>query len=373
MSLKDVRGQESAINFLKSSIACGRVGSAYLFQGLSGTGKMLTALNFAKALNCASSRNEEEKEQFGIFGEMPPEEKNTGGAFIEINDACDKCDSCKRIEQGIHSDVIVVRPTKKPERDIESIRFYENEKSRKGSREIKIKQIRLLEGALSLAAYEARYKVAILDEAHLMNTPAANAFLKTLEEPPPGTVIILVSASTERLPDTVRSRCLALNFKPLSEEEMEGILTAEYPQPERRQTLIKLSMGRPGLALSGELFEKRKDFLKSLSEMAGGSSTAPWLDKEDIGDFIDMCGLLLRDMLIYKLTGDPGLLINADISKSINSLGKGAPEDVIIDCYGKIAALKANLVYNPNKSILWNYMGALLGTLKIRKEAFANA
>jgi len=351
MSLKDVIGQESAINVLRKAISAGRVASAYLFQGLSGTGKMFTAINFAKALNCESGKDADE----GQFG---------------INDSCDKCPSCRKINDENHSDLLIVEPVKG---EVKGLRPINGEKQKKGNREIKVDQIRMLEGALSLKAYEARYKVAIIDEAHLMRVEAANAFLKTLEEPPPGTVIILVSASPERLPDTVRSRCLTLNFKPLGEKEMDALLGPKFPDPETRQTLIKLSTGRPGLALSGDLFEKRKDFLKSLSEMAAGSRTVAWTDKEDIEDFIDMCGLLLRDVLIYKLTRDEGLLINTDISKSINSLTKGVLEEVIIDCYGKIAALRGNLVYNPNKSILWNYMGTVLGKLKMGNEAFANA
>jgi DNA polymerase-3 subunit delta' len=364
MSLADVIGQDSALNVIRSAIKTGRVGSAYLFQGLSGTGKLFAAVNFAKALNCQEN---EETGQEGIFGEESPLKGENK------TDSCDNCESCKKIDAEIHPDVIILRPTKKPEKDIDSIRAYDAEKSSRGNREIKVKQIRLLEEALSLSAYNARYKAAIIEEAELMRAEAANAFLKTLEEPPQGTVIILVTASPERLPDTVRSRCLALNFKPLPESEMEKILGAKCPSPEERQTLIRLSMSRPGLALSGDLLEKRKDFMKALSELLSGAKTPSWADREDIMDFIEMCALLLRDALIYKITRGKGPLINTDISKSINSFGKGASEEDIIDCYGKITALRANLVYNPNKSILWNYMGAVMAKLNIRREAFSNA
>lgn len=341
MSFKDVIGQEKAIDLLRNSIRTRRTASSFLFHGLSGIGKRLTAVNFAKALNC----------------------------FTESGDACDHCPSCKKIDSESHPDIILVEPVKGK---VEGLRPGEKEKDKKGNREIKIDQIRILREKLALAAFEARCKVAIIDEAELINEEAANAFLKTLEEPPSNTVIILISTSPEKLPDTVRSRCISIGFKPLGEKETETILGKKYQERDLLRALVRLSMGRPGLVLEEDITGLRKDFLSALLAMAG-NGRATWEDKDDIRNFLDTCGLFLRDMLVYKITGDEELLVNSDMSRTIKMLGKGAPADVIIESYGVTVALKGNLEYNPNKNILWNYLAAVLGKLKMDKEVLSNA
>ena len=334
MALKDVIGQESAVKILESAILNHKVASAYLFQGYSGIGKYFTALNFAKALNC--TRRPARK------GFRAGEENGAGA------DACDDCPSCGRIEAGIHPDVAIIRPEKGV---------------------IKIEEIRKLEETLSLCSYEGGYKAAIVDDAHLMNDKAANAFLKCLEEPPAGSVIVLVSSNPDRLPVTIRSRCLALAFKPLSASLMESLLKDRIKDPEKRHALIGLSMGRPGLVIEkggkgGDILKKRQEFVKSLLQMLAGSRGNPsWSDKEEIEEFMDGLELCLRDMLVLRTTGKEELLLNPALPEKVKSLGKAASEEVIIDCYRGIAGIKNSLVYNPNKSILWNYTAGLLGRL----------
>lgn len=342
MSLKDVLGQEKALNLLRNSIRTRRVASSYLFQGLSGIGKRFTALNFAKALNCLSDGPE----------------------------ACDNCPSCRKIDSDNHPDVILVEPVKGK---VEGLRPGEKEKDKKGNREIKIDQIRMLTEKLSLAPFEARYKVAIIDEAELINEEAANAFLKTLEEPPSNTVLVLISTNPETLPETVRSRCISLAFKPLGEKETEIIIKRKFQDPVLLKTLVRLSMGRPGLILKQDISGLRKDFLTALLSMTENSRSALWADKDDIRNFLDMCSLFLRDMLVCKISGEEELLINSDMAGTIKTLSKGAPAEVIIESYGITVALRGNLEYNPNKNILWNYLAAVLGKLKMNKEVISNA
>ena len=327
MAFKDIIGQEGAVRILKSAISNGKVASAYLFSGPSGVGKFLAARNFVKALNC-------KQEQAGPAGEKNAE-------------ACDACPSCARINEGIHPDVFVLRPEKGV---------------------IKIEEIRKLEEALSLCSYEGGYKAAIVDDAHLMKNEAANAFLKCLEEPPAGSVIVLVSASPERLPETIRSRCLQLKFKPLSDEEMESFLKTriKIKDPEKRRALIGLSMGRPGLATGkDDVLKKRQEFMKSLQEMLAGSRNPSWSDREDIEEFVEGLGLLLRDLLVLRATANEELLMNQALPEKIKSLGKAAKEEVIIDCYHDVAGIRDSLVYNPNKSILWNYTAGMLRKLAV--------
>ncbi len=329
MALKDVIGQESAIKILKSAVLKRKAASAYLFHGPSGIGKRLAALNFAKALNCTAAEGD--------------------------GDACGSCTPCRRIEGGMHPDVLEVRPEKGV---------------------IRIDEIRSLEEALSLSAYEGSFKVAIVDEAHLMKIEAANAFLKCLEEPPAGSVIILVSSAPERLPDTIRSRCQAIGFKPLCGRDMALLLEDRIKEPDKKgktlQSLIGLSMGRPGLVIGNgkgaDILKKRQDFLKALHEMLfskpGGSKNPVWADKEEIEDFMDGLELFLRDLLVLRTTGREDLLmLGPEVPGELKTIFKTAEEEVIIDCYRGVTEIREGLVYNPNKSILWNYTAGMLKRL----------
>ncbi len=330
MALKDVIGQESAVKILKSAVLKRKAASAYLFHGPSGIGKRLAAVNFAKALNCTAAEGD--------------------------GDACGRCPSCRRIEGGTHPDVMEVRPEKGV---------------------IRIDEIRNLEEALSLSAYEGSFKVAIVDEAHLMKIEAANAFLKCLEEPPAGSVIILVSSASERLPDTIRSRCQAIGFKPLSGKEMAILLEGKTGPDKKKnkntlQALISLSMGRPGLIIGNgkdaDILKKRQDFLRSLHEMLfskpGSSKSPSWADKEEIEDFMDGLELFLRDLLVLRTTGREDLLmLGPELPEELKSIFKTAEEEVIIDCYRGVTEIRESLVYNPNKSILWNHTAGMLKRL----------
>ncbi|MEK6653183.1 MAG: DNA polymerase III subunit delta', partial [Nitrospirota bacterium] len=147
MALKDIIGQEKAINILLGTLSQNRIPSSYLFAGESGIGKKFTAVNFAKTLNCLNS---------------------------QPSDCCDECPSCKKIDSQTHPDFMMVTPEKS---------------------EIRVEEVRAIEEALSFAPYEGKRKVVIVDEAEAMNASAANAFLKTLEEPPPQSIIILIASS----------------------------------------------------------------------------------------------------------------------------------------------------------------------------------
>ena len=157
MSFKDVIGQDKAVGILLRTIQRGRVPSSYIFAGESGIGKKLAALNLAKALNCVGK--ERSPENMGLLDDAASQ---SGGPDSEI-DACDQCSSCLKIDKGIHPDFLMIAPE---------------------SGQIRIEEIRAIDEALSLKAFEGRYKVVIVDDADTMNQYAANAFLKTLEEPP---------------------------------------------------------------------------------------------------------------------------------------------------------------------------------------------
>ena len=184
MALDDVKHQPAAVATLKGALGSRQVPHAWLFFGPDGVGKELAAVGLAQALTC-------------------PEAPFVG---------CGACSSCLRVKKGNHPDVTWLMP--------------EDELVRRGlagksdftsspSRDIRIEQVRRLQERLSLRPLEAAHKVALLIGAHAMNPPAQNALLKTLEEPPRDTVLILVSSAPDKLLPTIRSRCSKAGFGPL--------------------------------------------------------------------------------------------------------------------------------------------------------------
>ncbi|MER3461291.1 MAG: DNA polymerase III subunit gamma/tau, partial [candidate division GAL15 bacterium] len=160
----DVVGQEAVTRTLRGALASGRISHAYLFSGYRGTGKTTTARILAKALNCQQ-------------GPTP--------------DPCNRCAACRAIGEGSSLDVV--------ELDAASNRG--------------IDEIREIRERVRLAPAASRYKVYILDEAHMLTTEAENALLKTLEEPPPHVVFVLVTTEPHRLPTTILSRCQRFEFR----------------------------------------------------------------------------------------------------------------------------------------------------------------
>jgi DNA polymerase III subunit delta' len=316
MALKDIIGQEKAIGMLVGIMNRQRLASSYLFSGEPGIGKKATAMNFAKALNCNNA---------GIGGQG-------SGA-----DACDACNSCMKISAGTHPDIILLSPEE---------------------RQIRIEEIRMIDDALSFKPFEGRKKVVIVDDAETMNVAAANAFLKTLEEPPDDSVIILISSRPDLLLPTIRSRCSRINFSPLSSDECRAVLKGKVPE-EDLGVIARLSMGRPGLALLTDLIEERNWFFNLLDGMLNAEKDG-WASREDMERWLDFALALLRDMMVLKVTGDTGALISPDRREYLAKLNKSADIQVIIDIYGELNRLKRLLLYNLNKSITWNYIASLL-------------
>jgi DNA polymerase-3 subunit delta' len=358
MALRDVIGQEKAVNILLRTFQRGRIPSAYLFAGESGIGKKFTALNLAKALNCLRDRN--------ALSVMRNETENKNSSQITHHasrlDACDECSSCKKIDLGVHPDILLISPE---------------------GGQIKIDEIRAIDETLSLKPFEGRWKIVVVEEASTMNPYAANAFLKTLEEPPKDSLIILVSSNPERLPDTIRSRCSRVNFTPLSYEACKKVISQstthgqsaansqktgghaslQADKLKKLSILARLSMGRPGLAVSADLLDEREWFLKLLQEMMKAEKEG-WTSKEEMEKWLELIVILFRDMVITKITKDRKNLINIDLNEYITEFSSTMDLKVIINCYQKLNALRGYLNFNLNRSLTWNYTGSLLRVLK---------
>lgn len=305
---------------LLGTIGRDRISSSYIFCGEPGIGKKMAAVNFAKALNCLAP-------------------------VLSTGDACDACSSCSKIDSGSHPDIVEISPD-------------DSDDDKKKSRIIKIEDIRAIGEALSYKPFEARQKVVIVDEAETMNLSAANAFLKTLEEPPEKSVIILVTSRPDMLPATVLSRCCRISFFPLSEKASKQVLAGRFSGAPL-EALHRLSMGRPGEAFSSDLLEERDWFVEMLDSMLKAGKDA-WVSREDMDKWFGQALIVMRDIAVLKITGDPGLMVNADLKDYLAGLSKSVDLKVILYLYNELAFLKGQLIFNLNKSITWNYTASML-------------
>lgn len=194
-------GHQRVIKQLSHAIVSDRVAGAYLFAGPAHVGKETVALYFAKSMNCATS--------------------NEG--------ACGRCLSCRKADDGNHPDLQVIRPS---------------------GTWMKIDQVRDLQKRIVYRPLEGQRKVAILTEAERMNLEAANCLLKTLEEPPAESVLILLTTNLDALLPTIRSRCQIIKFQPLPIPELAEYLVGQFNLEEAQAfSVATLSGGAIGKAL----------------------------------------------------------------------------------------------------------------------------
>lgn len=287
---KDIKGQSRAIKILQKEIATSSISGAYLFTGAAGIGKTLTALTFAKALNC-------KKEEV---------------------DSCDECSSCRKIEHHIHPDVRIITP--------------ENDS-------IKIEQIRNLKRESSYKLYEGRKKVWIIEKADKFGVAAANSILKILEEPPPQVVLILISQTKEGLLPTILSRCEVIRFFPLPLPEIEKIIAQQLPQSsDRIYILAKLARGSAGEAL---YLAKEKNTLKIREELLNAlrknmnleeifKLAAQWANhkEKELQRIFDVILFWFRDILILKQGGEKWLINYDKVKELAREKDKYSAQDI---------------------------------------------
>ncbi|RYE85931.1 MAG: DNA polymerase III subunit [Myxococcales bacterium] len=221
MSFAQVQGQEMAVGSLRRALRSGRLHHAYRFEGPAGVGKGMVALALGQALVC----------------ERPVE-----------GEGCGQCSSCRRavtISQEppyvpLHPDIIVL------ERGLYSSLGKDlDEKQNLSTEQVR----RVLLGRLNFPPHEGRGRLVVIKQAEEMNASAANALLKTLEEPPPRTYFVLITSRGRLLLDTIRSRTLLLRFAPLGEGVMRGILRQHKVAPEALDSVIELAGGSVSAAL----------------------------------------------------------------------------------------------------------------------------
>lgn len=347
MALKDIIGQEHAVHILKGCIARDRIPHAFLFAGDEGIGKRLTAVNFAKALNC---RREKEDSLFAAG-----EDQDSGTLHMDQIDACDACPSCVKIERENHPDFFFIGP----EGD---------------GGQITVAAIRQLEESLSYKSFEGSWKIAVIDNADRLNQSAANAFLQTLEEPSPRSMLILVSSRPDMIIGTIRSRCQRLNFSPLPVDTMGRLLEKKFEDLDHEQArmLSMLSGGRLGYALDENLVEQRDRSLDVLFHMLDLPEKDVWDSKDEMEQWFDWVQLWMRDIAIYRITGRADLLINKDKTDEIAELCREAEIRDVLKLARELYNIKRRLYFNLNKQLTINYTSLLLkrslGRINVREQ-----
>ncbi len=345
MALKDIIGQQRALDILRGCISRDRIPHALLFTGDEGIGKRLTAINFAKALNCL---NEQEDDLFAMS-----EELSASSAADEI-DNCGVCASCRKIDKGNHPDVIMIAP----EGD---------------GGQITVSVIRELEGSLSYKPFEGKWKIAIIDNADRLNQSAANAFLQTLEEPSPQSILILISSRPDILLPTIRSRCQRINFSPLPVDTMSALIVEKTGELDSEQSFLlsRLSGGRPGYALNDELISRRDQSFNVLIKLLDTHEEDLWESRDEMGEWFEWCELWLRDLAVFLATGRTDFLINSDKENEIRAISSGTDLRSILKLGREIHNIKSKLNFNLNKQLTLNYTGLLLKKM-LRRESVSN-
>ncbi|MBC8230657.1 DNA polymerase III subunit delta' [bacterium] len=314
-------GHNKNIELLQNILRANKVSNAYLFAGPPNIGKEFVAVNFAKALNCLE----------GSVHHFP------------YADACDRCISCRKIDDSNHPDVRIIRPE---------------------GAWMKIDQIRQLQRQISRRPMEGRYKVYILTDVERMNLPAANSFLKTLEEPPGASVLILLTSNYSALLLTIRSRCQLVRFFPIPPTVLQNQLIEKLKLTETKAKQITL--------LSGGKVGKALELAKE--ENINTETTIPNILKrpqlieifkitENLNNQPESLDILLtwfRDILLVKQGCNAEMLTYPDKFNELAQLASGYSRIQIQDAIKTIMETKNLLQRNVNSTLALEVMALKL-------------
>ena len=336
MSFVTLAGNERNKQVIQRLLAqgAGQIGRTLIFAGPAGIGKRQFALTMAKASNCLEARPDQ-----------PP-------------DSCDRCQTCRRIDEGSYGDVTTVLPD---------------------GQFIRIAQTRAMNEEVFYLPREGRQRFFIIDEADRLREESANSLLKTLEEPPPTSTIILITARPDSLLPTIRSRAQRLNFTPVSLSAIEAFLAAHYPRPKEENALLaRLSGGCIGAALAIDLsvYRQERRILLELLELLAENrqryrilKAAEYISKKEKSDFeaaIEAINGLLRDLVLLSTTADTAGVVNIDLSERLKDLALRLGTRRLILWFEQFNVLRRQLRVNVNRQLATE---ALL--LRLQKPAGA--
>ena len=319
MPFSSVTGHRPAVDLLTRAVARHSLPPSLIFAGPEGVGKRRTAIALAQALNC-----------------------DRGG--------CGTCASCTRIARGVHADVLIVEPG--------------------DSGTIKVDQVRDAIDRTAYRPFEGRRRVVIVDQADALQSEAQNALLKTLEEPPPASVFVLVTARPDMLLPTVRSRCQRVRFGPLTAQEVAAVLIAEHglaaPDAHAAAAAADGSVGRAleegadeaieareaatrvlGAAASADV-RRRLDAAKALVGGAG--------DRDDVSRRLLAMSSLLRDLGVLAAGADTAKLANADLEPQLQALRRTFDARRALEAFAVVDRALAALDRNASPKIVADWV-----------------
>jgi DNA polymerase III subunit delta' len=317
MPFRDCIGHHTSIELLQSAVTHERLAHAYLFHGEDAIGKRLTAIRLAQALSC----------------EHPPE--------TDRLDSCGACRSCRQIEARTHPDFFIIEPD--PEQT---------------TQQIKIEQVREIEHQIMYRPLVGERKVCVIDNADRMTIGAANALLKTLEEPPAHSLFLLISSRPAALPATIRSRCQALRFTTPARTQVEAalILKRELPPADARFLAI-ISEGRIGEALTADVKDthaRRQELVElvrpqSLQSIGSVLSSAEAIAKGDRAqDMLAWLARWIRDLVLIQVGGDRDQLLYLDDLATLEAYAQQANTDSLLDLLCEIEMTEQRATRNLN-------------------------
>ena len=328
-------GNDEVKESLRHLLVSGRVPGSLLFTGEEGIGKKLFALELAKAMNC--------RNRVGV-------------------EACDECSSCKRISRSTfppfsddddnkerliwseHADVAMARP-------------YKNI--------IRVKVMRELEREANFRPFEGAARVFIVEDADSMNDQAANALLKTLEEPPPTSHLILTTSNPTALLPTIRSRCQTIRLAPIPRQTIETFLIEEKKLPAADAELLSRTAGGSlGRALATDIDtyrERRDSMLEVLTALTVTGDRAQLLraaealaapkDRDEYERRLDALEGLIRDAWALRLGRPDETIVNGDLLKKLKSVAAELKSEQAGSWLKQIEELRGALEVNLNRKI----------------------
>jgi len=311
MTFDQILGHARQKEILDRSLASGRLAHAYLFSGPDGVGKRLMALALARAIVCHEQRG------------------------------CGDCQACRKIDHRNHPDLHVLEPD---------------------GNSIKIEQVRSLQKDLNLKPLEAPRKICLIEAADSMTLGAANALLKTLEEPRGDTLLILLSAHPNRLLETIRSRCQALPFTRHPNSRIQAQLEKQLDiDPTASHVLAALSEGsfKKAFGKDRELYlEERRKLLKTLTGLSPGS-ILPILDfaeqiaadKTVLPDILEIFQAFYRDVMIMLQGRGDDDLVNLDLKDTIERVSGRENIASVLAKLDALFAVRHQLDRNVNRQL----------------------
>jgi DNA polymerase-3 subunit delta' len=326
---REILGQDWVVSHLKTAMLAGRLSHAYLFLGPSGVGKATTARALAAALNCT---------QPGADG-----------------DACGTCPSCRRLQAGTHPDFLVVSPEE-------------------GKTQIGIERIRELRRLTGYPPLGGGWRVVLIKPAEALTVQsdaAANALLKTLEEPPDRHLLVLTARGEADLLPTIVSRCHKLAFAPLPSALIIQELERQRSLPRSQAALVAaLSGGSLGRALAldpEELVRQRDQVLADLAHLNRGTTgvVLEWAqrltkNRADLNNFLLLAQLWYRDLLLGHFQAPAGLLAHQDLLPALEQARAGGAPAAWFANFAALGTAQRHLQANLNPELTLDILGLRL-------------